>query len=46
MRVYEETKALLDEEIDGFDDDEVEAELPRRINEAIENLNERLRVLK
>ena len=45
-RLYEETKALLDEEIDGFDDDEVEAELPRRINEAIENLNERLKVLK
>lgn len=45
--LYEETKALLDEELDGFEDpEEFESELPRRINEAMSNLNERLKYLK
>lgn len=45
--MYEETKAMLEEEMDGFDDpEEFEAELPRRIQEAIKNLNDRLKYLK
>ncbi|CAI2383698.1 unnamed protein product [Moneuplotes crassus] len=46
-RLYEETKALLDEEIDGFEDaEELEAELPRRIHEAMANLEKRMKYLK
>jgi hypothetical protein len=43
---YEETIALIDEELDGFEDpEEFESELPQRIIEAASNLNERLKYL-
>ena len=45
-RFYEEQKALLNEEIDEFEDEEFETELPRRISEAVKALNERMKGLK
>ena len=43
---YEEQKALLDEEMNEFEEEEFETELPRRISEAIKALNKRMKELK
>lgn len=45
-RFYQEQKALLDEEVDGFEEEEFETELPRRISEAVKVLNDRMKELK